>query len=275
MYRPLGISTTILGKQFEPALLAEVAARGITHLELFVAPGISYFEDDDAVHTLIAEAERQGLTFWSIHAPFGGPADLSNPDELVRRGAVQMAVRALDLGVITGARWVVVHGGFTSDDEPERRTRRRQAIRSINELCKLSSQRGLGVAVEYLATNGRGLGTSSADLLELFSVVDGEPGVCLDTNHSDLGEPLPDAMSALGGRIVTLHISDHDGVRERHFMPGEGSINWGQFLRLLDEIGYGGPLMSEANMSGDTIPERLDLTVSSFRDHLGWRPPAP
>ncbi|MCD6361698.1 MAG: sugar phosphate isomerase/epimerase [Armatimonadetes bacterium] len=272
MKRPLGVSTTLLEKEFEPKLLGEVAARGITHLELFVSPGISYFDRDEAVHALVAEAGRHGLTFWSIHAPFGPATDLSNPEELARRAAVQAVVRALEIGVMTGAELVVIHAGLALGDEEEVRFRRRQSIRSINELCKLSSQRGLGLAVEYLATNGRGLGISSADLLDLFSVVDGTPGVCMDTNHANLGEPLNDAMRALGERIQTLHISDNDGIVERHLMPGEGTIDWSGFTRILDDIGYAGPLMYEASNSGDGVPERLDLVVSSAREQLGWRP---
>ncbi|HUS80922.1 MAG TPA: sugar phosphate isomerase/epimerase, partial [Armatimonadota bacterium] len=167
----------------------------------------------------------------------------------------------------------VIHAGLSLGDEDEIATRRRQSIRSINELCKLSSQRGLGLAVEYLATNGRGLGITSGDLLDLLRVVDGTPGVCLDTNHANLGEPVGEAVRALGSRITTVHISDNDGVRERHLMPGEGGIHWPEFMRLLDEIGYGGPLMYEATVSGETVAERLDLTVQTAREILGWEPP--
>ncbi len=189
MHRPLGISTSLLDKNFKPSLLSEVAARGITHIELFLAAGISYFDGDEAVAELIAEAERQGITFWSVHAPFSG-VDLSNPDEIPRREAVQAVVRALDVGKMIGCGLVVIHAGMSTGDADEIELRRRQSIRSINELCKLSSQRGLGIAVEYLPTNVPRIGNSSADIIDLFRVVDGAPGVCMDVNHANLGEPL-------------------------------------------------------------------------------------
>ena len=267
MHRPLGISTSLLDKKFKPSLLSEVAARGITHIELFVQAGISYFDSDEAVAELIAEAERPGITFWSVHAPFSG-VDLSNPDELARREALQAVVRALDVGKMIGCELVVIHAGMSTGDADEIELRRRQSIRSINELCKLSSQRGLGLAVEYLPTNVPRIGNSSADIIDLFRVVDGTPGVCMDVNHANLGEPMAEAIRALGERIVTVHISDNDGINERHFMPGQGTIDWGEVMSLLDEIGYEGPLMYEASNSGENIPERLDMVVDSAGEYL-------
>jgi sugar phosphate isomerase/epimerase len=267
MHRPLGISTSLLDKKFKPALLAEVAARGITHIELFLAAGISYFDSDEAVAELIAEAQRQGITFWSVHAPFGS-VDLSNPDEIPRREAVQAVVRSLDVAQTINCELVVIHAGLSTGDPDEVQLRRRQSIRSINELCKLSSQRGLGLAVEYLPTNVPRIGNTSADIIDLFRVVDGAPGVCMDANHANLGEPLAEAIRALADRIVTVHISDNDGINERHFMPGEGTIDWGEFMSLLDEIGYEGPLMYEASNAGDNILERLDMVVASAREYL-------
>lgn len=267
MHRPLGISTSLLDKKFKPTVLAEVAARGITHIELFVQAGISYFDSDEAVAELIAEAERQGITFWTVHAPFSG-VDLSNPDEIARREALQAVVRALDVAQMIDCELVVIHAGMSAGDADEVQLRRRQSIRSINELCKMSSQRGLGIAVEYLPTNVPRIGNSSADIIDLFRVVDGAPGVCMDVNHANLGEPMAEAIRALGERIVTVHISDNDGINERHFMPGQGTIDWGEVMALLDEIGYAGPLMYEASNSGDNIRERLDMVVTSAREYL-------
>ena len=267
MDRPLGISTSLLDKKFKPALLSEVAARGITHIELFLAAGISYFDSDEAVAELIAEAERQEITFWSVHAPFSG-VDLSSLDELARREAVQSVVRALEVGEMINCELVVIHAGMSTGDADEVQLRRRQSLRSINELCKLSSQRGLELAVEYLPTNVPRIGNTSDDIIDLFRVVDGAPGVCLDVNHTNLGEPMGEAIRALGERIITVHISDNDGINERHFMPGQGTIDWDEFMALLDEIGYEGPLMYEASNAGESILERLDMVVESAREYL-------
>jgi len=137
---------------------------------------------------------------------------------------------------------------------------------------KRSSQAGVEIAVEYLPTNKERICNTSNDCNELLSLVDGEPGICMDSNHANLGEPLAQAVTGLAERIVTLHISDNDGVEERHVAPGEGTIDWAEFVGLLDEIGYEGAYIYEASKSSDDIAERLDKTVSSAREYLGWEP---
>ena len=42
-------------------------------------------------------------------------------------------------------------------------------------------------------------------------------------NHL-LGESHTDFMKALKHNIITTHLSDYDGVDERHWLPGEGIV---------------------------------------------------
>jgi sugar phosphate isomerase/epimerase len=262
----------MLNTDFEPDLLAAVAARGITHLELYTPVASSLFEADEAVLAVTDVARRHDLVFWSVHAPFGGEVDLSQPDELPRRHSVQCILRALEIAERVDAGMLVIHAGLSTGDEEERGQRLKQAIRSVNELVKRSSQAGVGLALEYLPTNKERICNSSQDCHHLLRYVDGAPGICMDTNHANLGEPLAQAVTALGDRIATLHISDNDGVEERHLMPGQGTIDWAEFVGLLDDIGYTGALIYEASQSSEDITERLDMTVSSARQYLGWEP---
>ena len=58
-------------------------------------------------------------------------------------------------------------------------------------------------------------------------------------NHF-LQEKTEDAIYKLGDRIYTLHISDHDYINERHWMPTKGKIDWNAVLGALQKIGYDG-----------------------------------
>ena len=40
---------------------------------------------------------------------------------------------------------------------------------------------------------------------------------------------------------MTLHVSDFDGVDERHWMPGKGIVDWNDVIAALVEVGYEGP----------------------------------
>lgn len=272
MHRPLAISSSMLGDRITEGDLHEAASRGITHLELFIpADGDSCIAgiEFQRIGDLVADV---GMQVWSVHAPFGGRVDLSHPDELHRREAMSQVRRACEVASALGANCVVVHAGMTGDGEEEQETRRRQSLRSLNCLLKRTCQLDLRLAVEYLPSNKERLCNGSAEICDLFRFCDGLPGVCLDTNHANLREDLAEATRALADWIVTLHISDNDGERELHAMPGEGVIDWREFMNVLDEIGYEGPLVYEA-LSGDSVEERMEMTVTSAREFLGWEGP--
>ncbi|MGC9320464.1 MAG: sugar phosphate isomerase/epimerase family protein [Armatimonadota bacterium] len=272
MYRPLGISSTMLDQHLTAENLQAARTRGITHLEVYVAPDGALFAEDEEVARLAEGAAEAGLTLWSVHAPFGGEVDLSTTDELARRKAVGAVRRACEVAAGLGAKYMVVHAGLAAEDEHEHELRARQSMRSINCLLKRGSQLGVKVALEYLPANKPRLGNNSIELLESLRLCDGDACVCLDTNHANLSEPLDMAVRTLGDSIETLHISDNDGHEERHMLPGRGVIDWEQFMTLLDEIGYEGPLLLEAT-GGEGIPDLLEKSVAAACEHLGWEGP--
>jgi sugar phosphate isomerase/epimerase len=71
--------------------------------------------------------------------------------------------------------------------------------------------------------------------------------VCFDTNHL-LGEKIEEFIKNVGNKIATVHISDYDFKNERHWLPGEGDINWTSLMTELNNIGYDGPLMHELGL---------------------------
>ncbi len=272
MARPLGLSSIMLQNRLTDESLGAARDRGFSCVEVSIPVDDPLQTDDGAVRDVREAIERAGLYTWSIHAPFGGPADLSHPDELAWRDAVGLVSRACEVGAELGARYAVIHAGLLGEDEAESELRRRQSIRSINYLLKRCSQLGIRLAIEYLPANKPRLGNDAEQILQCLRISDGEACVCLDTNHANLRRPLADEMRALGDRVETLHISDNDGVQERHLMPGEGVIDWPEFLELLDEISYDGPLMIEAH-GGETIEECLTLAATAAQKHLGWEGP--
>lgn len=59
-----------------------------------------------------------------------------------------------------------------------------------------------------------------ADVAEALDMVEGlDPHMvafCLDTNHANLTGDLPEIVHTLGPRFWNVHISDNDGLKERH-----------------------------------------------------------
>lgn len=67
---------------------------------------------------------------------------------------------------------------------------------------------------------------------------------CFDVNHL-LVDNHRDFIKGVGDKIVSLHLSDYDFVDEKHWLPGEGKIDWKELIGLLKSINYTGPFMNE------------------------------
>jgi sugar phosphate isomerase/epimerase len=88
----------------------------------------------------------------------------------------------------------------------------------------------------------RYLGTTVEELKVVLDAIDSPYlGLALDVGHAHLMpggiEPFIDAF---GPRIGGLHLHDNDGVVDRHWAMGKGTIDWARVFARLDEIGYGG-----------------------------------
>ena len=111
------------------------------------------------------------------------------------------------------------------------------------------------------------MGNTAADLTAMF---DGFPpvfGACLDVNHL-MGQyrELPAVIDKLGTRLITLHISDYDGVDERHWMPGTGVIGWPGVIAALRDIGYHGPFNYEIRRDDKIeFPARIADIEANYR----------
>ena len=82
------------------------------------------------------------------------------------------------------------------------------------------------------------LSLSAEEILQLISAND-KLRVCFDSNHLLMDDNL-NFLKKLSGKIVTVHISDYDFVKERHFLPKEGKIDWMKVIGALKAVNYQG-----------------------------------
>ena len=71
----------------------------------------------------------------------------------------------------------------------------------------------------------------------------------------------------LGSRIITTHFSDYDLKNERHWLPGEGIIDWIEIIEALESVGYEGPLLYEMQFLAPSTIERRPLTMEDFKEN--------
>ena len=114
------------------------------------------------------------------------------------------------------------------------------------ESAKWCAQKANSVGLKLIVEPRVGEIVSNTDaMLRLIEAVD-EPnlGAILDTGHQYAQkEILPVSVAKLKDRLMYLHLSDNDGTRNDHFVPGEGTIDWEGFfeaLKLYNFQGYAG-----------------------------------
>jgi len=84
---------------------------------------------------------------------------------------------------------------------------------------------------------------------EIMEFVESYPpevlSICVDVNHSNLKEELSDVVRVVGKRLVSIHVSDNDGRSERHWLPGQGVIDFPALFESLESAAFDGLIVLE------------------------------
>jgi len=107
------------------------------------------------------------------------------------------------------------------------------------------------------------LGETEEEFLEIVNSTKSKYlGIHIDTGHLYLLGNLMRMVELAGDRLFSLHMHDNHGKREEpewdeHLIPGEGDINWQNFISILDSINYKGTFLLELPPRG-ALEERLE-----------------
>jgi len=210
--------------------------------------------------------KRSRLRLWSLHG-LAGHEPLSSLRGGTRDEAMGNARRTIDVAGYLGAHAVVLHASDEPIAEHERAERLAQAKKSLASLVPTARRANAVIAVEFLPRTCLG-----NTLAEMFDLLEGLPkdmdGVCLDVNHVREVDSIPKIIRELDGRLTTIHISDFDGIDERHWLPGKGIIDWPSVWQSLEGIGYDGPWLYESSAIYDDPEANIRAIEENFRH---WR----
>jgi sugar phosphate isomerase/epimerase len=188
-------------------------------------------------------ADKYGITLRSMHLPFAPFTQLDPSVPELADYTVDYFRGLIEQGAAIGIRIFVVHPSGEPIRE-HRDMRMATAKKSLVRLAEIAAAHGGVIAVENLPRTC--LGKNSAEMAELISAHEALR-VCFDTNHL-LGQPTAEFMHDIGNKIIATHISDYDFVNERHWLPGEGKVDWQEVIAILTEIGYDGPWLYEMGL---------------------------
>ena len=254
--RPVSISTSCVPCA-DAALFDSFARAGVACAEISM-PGRDYAGFPYA--ECARWARDAGVAIRSFHLPFytDETVDPASLDADVRRRTAELQAHYVKVAASMGATVAVVHPGLEPVADAERAERLARSKESMAALADVGAAEGVTVCVENLPRSC--LGNRAAELAQIVAA-DPRLRVCFDTNHL-MGEKHADFLALLGPLIATTHISDYDFTNERHWLPGEGSIDWRALADGLDAIGYADAFNYELDFRGNpkTVARDRDLT---------------
>ncbi len=253
MYR-VGLSSC--GKQLTAQLFQAYAENNVLDMEISerVYDGFDY-------QNAYQLAKTYGIRLWSLHLPFVKACDIASCDKAFRQKTLKTFSEIIRKGADIGVTKFVVHPCLEPVSSEERQDKLLYSRQSLSYLADICAQNGAEICVEDLPRSC--LGNSIAEM-QFLTAEDSRIKICFDTNHITIEKP-EDAILALGDKIVTLHVSDFDFIDEKHWLPGEGSINWEKVINALNAINYNGVFMYEiAFECPKTLTRSRNLTVSDF-----------
>jgi sugar phosphate isomerase/epimerase len=130
----------------------------------------------------------------------------------------------------------------------------REGLRAAGEYA---GERNVKIAIEPITRFETYLFNRADQALAMVADVDlPNVGVCLDAFHMNIEEDAPlAAIRATGSKLFDFHVADSNRKP-----PGQGTLDWPEILRVLDEVGYEGHLTAEVDPPRDrsrlgTVPE--------------------
>lgn len=237
---------------------------GIHYMEFYLSQPNDKEFSTNLIKEVIKEREKYGFEVRTCHLPHAEGFDLSVTDIVERFESLEKQKEVVRWLSALEPKILVLHSS-RGEVTPEMRAPRKEAlIKSLKEFAPYCKKMGMQIALENLTPGS--LLMSSGDLLEVIEAV-GEDniGICFDVNHL-FAESHREFIKNAGKHIITMHISDNDGIRERHFEPGDGVLDWHEIFTLMDELNYDSTMICELGSVLSGFPDSVPVLKEKLKD---------
>jgi sugar phosphate isomerase/epimerase len=201
-------------------------------------------------------SESVGLNFEFIHAPFAGINTMWEEGDGYQRIFNSMKV-TIETAASVGVPVVVLH--LSSGWEPPAVSE--IGFKRYDQLVSIAKQKNVKIAFENLRNveNVRAIMERYKD--------ESAVGYCYDAGHEHCYTPGVDWIKIFGDKLICTHIHDNMGYDpdidpDFHYLPFDGTIDYADMIRRLDEVGYTGTLTLE--VFNTTRPEYTEWSKDRF-----------
>lgn len=191
----------------------------------------------------------KGLYIDNIHVPYRWCSDLWSPKDDRRASAVERHLRWVEDCARHDIPILVMHVTMGRRMPPPNAL----GIDSLRRIVEAAEAAGVTIAAE----NTR----STKHIEALFHAVpSAHLGLCFDASHDLLyGEPPLQFLKDWGHRLVATHLSDTDGKRDYHWLPGRGIVDFEGLAAHLPSA-FTGPYMLEVAAGPREAPLEVFLS---------------
>ena len=201
-------------------------------------------------------ADSVGMNFEFIHAPFRGINDMWLEGEGYRNifGSMKLAV---DHASAQGVPVVIIHlsSGWIPPEISE------LGFSRFDQIIDYAAKKNVTVAIENLRAKDNVLAA-----MERYKDRE-NVRYCYDAGHEYCYTPGVDWIKIFGDKLICTHIHDNMGYDpdidpDFHYLPFDGTLDYADMIRRLDEVGYTGTLTLE--VFNTTREEYKSMTKDEF-----------
>jgi sugar phosphate isomerase/epimerase len=267
------ISTYACVKQrLHPGHLDNFKRAGAEAIEIFAARGHFDYNDRQQVKELAPWFKDSGVVLNSIHSPLyfdtewgrGGepPINIVDRDKKNRVASTDEIKRALETAEQMPFRYLVQHIGNSGEDFDGHKFE--AALSSIEHLHAFAKPLGVKLLVENIPND---LSTPER-LVELITTLHYDDiGICFDFGHAHMMTNVEQAWDIVSRHVRSTHVHDNNKDRDAHLFPGEGSIDWNDAMRVLNNAQHVPPLLLEVSGEDrDKLIERLEEALKKLSE---------
>lgn len=216
---------------------------------------------------IVDAAKRENVALVSLHAPYGGSADLWSEDDAVSLPVLNELLQSLDDAHKYGFPVLVLHVWIGFGEEPKPTE---AGLEKLSVLADKAKEKGVLLAFEN--TEG------DAHLQAVMDHFKGNDtvGYCFDSGHEMCYNRSRDLLALYGDRLFVTHLNDNLGISrfdgeifwtdDLHLLPFDGIADWDGTVRRLQNsrplsyLNFELSMVSKPNRHENDAYGRMSLT---------------
>ncbi|MDD3888393.1 MAG: sugar phosphate isomerase/epimerase [Syntrophomonadaceae bacterium] len=201
-----------------------------------------------------------GLILENTHIPYNDCDDLWSEHRLTRDAIVNKYIGWLSDCAKHSIPMMVMHITDSHYLPPPTQ----YGIDSIFRVLKVAEDLGVVIAIENT-------GREDYIYFVLSEIYSDYLGFCYDSSHNRLcSKNTITLLEKLGDRLACTHLADNDGQIDRHWLPGEGIIDWEKISNVFPKNEYTGYLTLEVCTTEKEAKETPKSFLSKAYQRAKW-----